>query len=192
MKDDLKPEVLQSAENPSVYGLVHAIYGRGKGKTTATVGLAVRAAGYGLQVSFVQFMKDGKSNEREILEYSPQIDYYCPGDHEWASLDKELMESQKMHALSCLDYVLQLPDTTNLLICDEILNVPLFGSYGNKSFTYDDIEEMIKNKRSDLELIITGLYCPDNLLELADYASEIQEVKHPFQQGITARPGIEY
>ena len=110
----------------------------------------------------------------------------------WASLENGLMESQKMHALFCLDYVLQLSEKTNLLICDEILNVPLFGSNGNMPFTYGDIGEVIKDKRSDLELVITGLYCPNNLLELVDYGSEIQEVRHPFRRGITARPGIEY
>ena len=193
MNGNLVEEILQNVENPSVYGMVHAIYGRGKGKTTAAVGLAVRAAGYGLQVSFIQFMKDGTSNERKVLEYIPQIDYYCPGDHEWASLDNGLMKEHKIHALSCLDYILQLPPTTNLLICDEILNVPLFGSNGNSPFTYEDIGELIiKSKRSDLELVLTGLYCPSNLLGLVDYASEIQAVKHPFQRGITARQGIEY
>jgi cob(I)alamin adenosyltransferase len=171
---------------------VHAIYGRGKGKTTAAIGLAVRAAGYGLNVSFVQFMKNSQSNETKALRYIPNIDYYCPGDYQWASLENGMLEPQKMHALACLEYVLEIPDTTNLLVCDEILNVPLFGTNGNRPFSYEDIEGYIRSKRSDLELVLTGLSLSKNLTDLVDYASEIQEKKHPFQRGILARPGIEY
>ncbi|MBN2422703.1 cob(I)yrinic acid a,c-diamide adenosyltransferase [Candidatus Woesearchaeota archaeon] len=186
-------EILNNIVDPSVYGMVHAIYGRGKDKTCAAIGIAIRAAGYGLKVAFVQFMKDGKSNERTILANIPQIDYFCPGEHEWADLNIGLVESQKRHALSCLEHILQLPYTTNLLVCDEILNVPLYGSRGNRPFTYSDIGEFItKCRKSNLELVLTGLCCPGNLLELVDYASEIREVKHPFQQGIQARAGIEY
>jgi cob(I)alamin adenosyltransferase len=179
--------------NPErTYGLVHAIYGRGKGKTTAALGMAVRSAGYGLNVSLVQFMKNGQSNEINALRYIPNLDYYCPGDHQWASIENGLLESQKNHALDCLEYVLDTPETTNLLVCDEILNVPLFGMNGNRPFSYEDIADCIKSKRSDLELVLTGLYLPENLKGLIDYASEIHERKHPFKRGISARPGIEY
>ena len=192
MKETLDVKSAAHIENPTCYGRVHAIYGKGKGKTTAALGLTIRAAGYGLNVAFVQFMKSGNNNERKVLENMPQIDYYCPGNHEWAYLKNGLIASQRLHALSCLEYALTIPDSTNMLVCDEILNVPLFGLNGNTPFTYQDIGDVIKIKRPDLELVITGLYCPPNLLELVDYASEIQEIKHPFQLGIKARPGIEY
>ena len=182
----------ETADDKNYYGKVHAIYGRGKGKTTAAIGLTVRTAGYGLKTSFVQFMKNGESNERRILDQIPEIDYYCPGNHGWASIRQGLVESQKYHALLCLEYALNVPEDTNMLVCDEILNVPLFGAKGDTAFTYEDIGELIKSKRSDLELVITGLQCPNELIELVDYASQIKKVAHPFQKGLIARPGIEY
>jgi len=184
--------ILSKSSEKTSYGFVHALYGQGKGKTSAAIGLAIRAAGCGLKVSFVQFMKDGKSNERKILESIPEIDYFCPGNHQWASRGKEMLKSQREHALSCMKYIFNLPEDKDLLICDEILNVPLYLDGNNKPLSYINLADYVRNKRPNLELVITGLYLPKNMVDLIDYASEIKEVKHPFKLGIKARPGIEF
>lgn len=174
------------------YGRTHLIYGGGKGKTTAALGLALRAIGNDLKVGFVQFMKDGKSGECEVLKSIPNVSYYCPGDHNWASLSKGLNSSQQYHALLCLDYAIKEMTFVDILVCDEILNVPLYDNKNNNTFSYDDINELIAIKPNNLELVLTGLYCPPILIESADYVSEICKIKHPFDSGIYARKGIEF
>ena len=170
--------------------MIHAIYGNGKGKTSSAVGMAIRAAGHGYEVGFVQFMKDGRSSETQILKNIPNIDYFCPGSHEWALPGMGLAESQQKHALCCLKYVLE--NEKDMLVCDEILNVPLFGLNGDKPFTYNDIGDMLQEKPPYMELVMTGLYLPSELEDICDYSSCIQPKKHPFDKGVMARPGVEY
>ncbi|HIG94491.1 MAG: ATP:corrinoid adenosyltransferase BtuR/CobO/CobP [archaeon GW2011_AR13] len=176
--------------NNDIYGYVHAIYGNGKGKTTSGIGLVHRALGYGLKVGIVQFMKGEKSNEIPELKQNSSVIYYSPGEFDWAFIEKGLTDKQRNHSLSCLNFVLNIPCDVNLLFCDEMLNVPLFGN-GNPAFNYKDIINMVKNKRKNLEFVMTGLKCPNEVLDVVDYAQEIKMIKHVFEKGIIARPGIE-
>ncbi len=195
------------------YGKVHVIYGYGAGKTSASVGRAIRAAGADLNVVYVSFMKGGKSNEVGLLRKIPGIDYYCPWAHDFIPNGGAPTESQVEHAMMALDYarscssgeqndwyhlyydkkVNQRDDLCNnnepeMLICDEILTAAFW-----RVIEWKDVVGLITGKRKDLELIMTGHFCPPEILCYADYASEINNIKHPYEDyGLKARIGIEY
>ena len=195
------------------YGKIHVIYGYGKGKTSTSVGYAIRAAGAGLKVVYVSFMKDGESSEVRVLRGVSGIDYYCPGAHDFIQVGCTPTESQVEHAMMALGYSRSCSDgnendwynlyyyknvnrrddpyhnkETDVLICDEILTAAGYGVIG-----CEDVVELIEGKRNDLELIMTGHYCPPEILCYADYASEIKNIKHPYEDyGLQARLGIEY
>ena len=164
--------------------LIHIYTGDGKGKTTSAVGCAVRAAGAGLKVMFVQLFKDGTSSELKILK---QLDGVCvkvlPLNHfTWEMTQSEVKEYAKsaialISENICLGY--------DLLIIDEFF--ALMTADGLTESTLSDII-----LRRDCELILTGRNAPKSFLKLADYVSDIQCVKHPFERGVPARKGIEF
>ncbi len=185
-------EKIISEEKPNEdYGKVHVLFGKGKGKTTSTLGITIRAAVSGLSVKYVQFMKGNDSNDSKVLKNFLNVDYFCPGNHDWAYLNEGLDEKQKKHAELCFSEIENMNNNYNILICDEILNVPFFSI--NKDFDYSKIKDLIKNKEKNLELVLSGLYCPESVLELSDYVSRIKNIKHPYStEGLPAREGIEY
>ncbi len=168
-------------------GLIHVYYGQGVGKTTRAVGLAVRAAGTGTQVDFVQFMKSGNSGEAGILESIPNIHYWCPGKHPFIlSRGPEIVHYE--HAEKALAYSLEAVERgTNLLICDEILDTILF-----KLLQKEQLLNLIKGCKGKVELVMTGRDALPEFLRLADYATEFVQKKHPYYGGMKARKGIEY
>ncbi len=168
------------------YGLIHAYYGKGVGKTTRAVGLAIRAAGAGKKVSFVQFMKSGDSSEVSILQSLENIDYFCPGKNEFIYCHEKPTSDQKNHALQAFEHSINCSNK-DLLICDEILDAYLFGS-----LSLNNLMVLIDNKDKNLELILTGQCVPETILEKADYVTEFICVKHPYDLGVEARKGIEY
>ena len=168
-------------------GLTHIYYGNGVGKTTRAIGLAIRAAGVGYNVVFVQFMKSGNSGEAIAFAGIPNIQYFCPGRHRFIlSKGPELAHYQ--HALKGLRYTLEAVNKkVQLVICDEILNTLLFGLLKKKQ-----IMDLIAQCTGRIELVMTGRTAPKELLDMADYASEMRQVKHPYYQGTKARLGIEF
>jgi cob(I)alamin adenosyltransferase len=169
------------------FGLIHIYYGSGVGKTTRAVGLAIRAAGEGLQVDFVQFMKSGKSGETAIFALVPNIHYWCPGEHPFI-LSSGPQSEHYDHANKGLTYALAVADKgTHLLICDEILDTLIFGILQK-----DQILELIGKCKGKADLVMTGRSAPAELLDQADYATEFVQIKHPYYSGSVARKGIEY
>ena len=169
------------------WGLIHTIFGRGVGKTTAAVGLAVRAAGAGLSVHFVQFMKSGDSAEIESMGCIPNIHYFCPGKHPWI-LEQGPDAVHREHALKAFNRALAAVDEeAQVLICDEILNTLLFGV-----LTIDQVTDLVSTCRGQVELVMTGSTAPPAIIELSDYVTELVQIKHPYYQGLDARRGIEY
>ena len=168
-------------------GLIHVYYGQGVGKTTRAVGLAIRAAGTGLQVDFVQFMKSGHSGETGILKEIPNINYYCPGKHPFIlSKGPEIVHYE--HAEKALEYSLEaLERGTHLLICDEILNTIIF-----KLLQKEQLLELMKKCKKKVELVMTGSDASPELIRTADYATEFVQKKHPYYSGAKARRGIEF
>jgi cob(I)alamin adenosyltransferase len=167
-------------------GLIHVCYGRGPGKTTRAVGLAVRASGAALHVHFVQFMKAGDSGEVDVLKRLPGIHYYCPGPHPFitpAGPGAVHLE----HAAKALAYSHEAIDRgAHVLVCDEILNTLIFGVLAPESVT-----GLMERCRGVVELVMTGSDAPDDIIRAADYATEFIQKKHPYYEGVQARPGIE-
>ena len=168
-------------------GLIHVYYGSGVGKTTRAVGLAIRAAGEGLRVDFVQFMKSGKSGETAIFALVPNIRYWCPGEHSFI-LSSGPQAEHYDHANRALTHALAVAEQgTPLLICDEILDTLIYGILHE-----EQILELIARCKGSVELVMTGRSAPPEILAQADYATEFVQIKHPYYRGSTARKGIEY
>ena len=168
-------------------GLIHIYYGQGTGKTTKAVGQAIRTAGTGLSVDFVQFMKSDNSGEVPILEKIPNVHYWYAGDHPFI-FSRGPEEIHYKHAQKALGYALKaIESETDLLICDEVLDTLLF-----KLLQKEQILDLMKRCKKKIGLIITGRDAPADFIELADHVVELIEVKHPYYSGARARRGIEY
>jgi cob(I)alamin adenosyltransferase len=172
-------------------GLVHIYTGDGKGKTTTAVGLAVRAFGSGMKVIFAQFLKGRESGEIKILEGLGPGFRVCrsgfAGKFTWQMDESELSETRKEQN-SFLDAVIAESSSGrwDMLVLDEILVAVDQGIIDESR-----VEELIKEKPEDLELVLTGRSAPESLVRIADYVSEIKAVKHPYEKRIEARKGIE-
>lgn len=167
-------------------GMVHIYTGDGKGKTTSAVGLAARCAGHGKKVIFYQFLKVTPTGELDSLKKlgvnvirvnSCEKFYFNMNDEE-----KYITKCETELTLKTL-----FTNTCAMLILDEILC-----AVDNGIINTDKIIEIIKNKPSDTELILTGRNMPAGLLEYADYVSEIKCMNHPYDKGIDARQGIDF
>jgi len=168
-------------------GLIHIYYGQGVGKTTRAVGLAVRAAGAGMQVDFVQFLKSGDSGEVAAFEKIPNIRYWCPGRHPFI-LSRGPEDTHYKHAARALRYAHEaIENGANLLICDEILNTAIFNLLQK-----EQLMEIVERCKKKVELVMTGRDAPPELIEMADYVTEFIQKKHPYYSGSGARRGIEY
>lgn len=168
-------------------GLCHIYYGQGVGKTTRAVGLAVRAAGVGLKVDFIQFMKSGTSGEILVFAQIPNIRYQCPGRHPFI-LSRGPEPIHYDHAAQSLHYALEaVADGSQVLICDEILNALIFGL-----LKPEEVKMLVRQCRGETELVMTGRKAPPEFVELADYVTELRQIKHPYYAGAKARRGIEY
>ncbi len=171
-------------------GLVHIYCGEGKGKTTCSVGLTVRACGYGLHVLFMQFLKSGDSSELKILKSLPGIDVLGTKPLKKFSFqmtEEEKEETRQINAEQFADMVKMLEnDHYDMLVLDEVL-----GSIEAGLLDDQLIVNFLKNRPEQLEVVMTGRYPTAELEELADYVSRIDKVKHPYDKGIPARAGIE-
>lgn len=170
-------------------GLIHIYCGDGKGKTTAAVGLAVRAAGAGKRVVFTQFFKNGNSSEVGMLKKLDNIQsIHCktvPGRF------KNMTEEQKAQARAdysqLLETVLTEAQTADLLVLDEAIS-----ACNNGTIREERIQQFLRTKQEGLEVVLTGRNPSAELLELADYVTEMKKRKHPFDKGIPARHGVEF
>jgi cob(I)alamin adenosyltransferase len=168
-------------------GFIHIYYGQGVGKTTRAAGLAIRAAGCGHQVDIVQFMKSGTSGEVAIYKQIPNIQYHCPGKHPFI-MTSGPRPVHREHAAKALDFAFEAIERgTNLLICDEILDTIIFNVLQK-----EQILKLIKKCKNKIELVMTGINAPAEIMKTADYVTELVQVKHAYYSGARARKGIEY
>lgn len=170
-------------------GLIQVYTGEGKGKTTAAFGQALRAAGQGLKVFIVQFLKGGReSGERIALKDHRLIHIEAFGRAGWIDRDRPEPEDKEM-AQQGLSRALAVMEEgkVDLLILDEV-NVAI--AYG--LLPLPEVLDLLNRKPRSLELILTGREAHPRILERADLVTEMHEVKHPAQKGIKARRGIEY
>ncbi|NOY97239.1 MAG: cob(I)yrinic acid a,c-diamide adenosyltransferase [Chlorobi bacterium] len=172
-------------------GLVHIYTGEGKGKTTSAVGLAARALGHNLKVCYVHFLKRPDlygDNEIQSLEKLGATILDFTGGH--PSFNKELTANQlKEEVREGLIYISEYVKTSppDLLIMDEILIAVRDGFLAEA-----ELIEFIEQKPPNMEVVLTGRDATGMLIEKADYVSYIQKIKHPFDQNIKSRKGIEY
>lgn len=174
--------------------LVQVFWGDGKGKTTSALGAALRACGNGYKVHLVQFMKNGSGNKEislpgEImaLEKFQNFSFKRFGTGNWI-IGKPNNEDIGQINLG-IEYMKECFEKDyDLIIADEILYAVQLGFIKE-----EEIIELIKKKPSNKELILTGSHKPlSKIFALADLISEIKKIKHPYDQGIIARKGIEY
>lgn len=149
--------------------------------------MAVRAAGGGILVDFVQFLKSGTSAEVAVLNKIPNIRYWCPGKHPFI-MSKGAQPLHIEHAQKAHEHALKaIENGCQILICDEILDTILFDLLEKKCLL--DLMERCKGK---VELVMTGRIASEELIEKADYVTELVQIKHPYYSGAIARKGIEY
>jgi len=171
-------------------GLVQVYTGNGKGKTTASLGLALRAMGHGYKVFMLQFMKGSKEyGELQAAEkYLPNLIIVQSGLETFVSKENPSQADIELarQGLETAKKVIK-EGHYDVVILDEI-NVALDFNL----IDLDEVIEMVKNKPERLELILTGRYVPSKLAEYADLISEVSLVKHPYYKGVPARKGIEF
>lgn len=169
-------------------GYVHVYTGLGKGKTTAAFGLALRAAGHGMRVWIGQFMKTGLCGEVEALRQNPLVHIEQFGRSRSAGFSRlspdDLAEADRglqraSAAVTSGDY--------GLVILDEIDIAVSFGLLNKKQLI-----DLIDARPESVELVATGRWAPQVLLERADLITEMREVRHYFHDGVPARAGIEF
>ena len=172
-------------------GLIHVYTGEGKGKTTAAFGLAKRAAGHGKKVLILQFLKSRTGNSGEMLsakktgikvikfrdQTTPLFDPKVRLPALKAAISKAVSRTVKEIKSGSYD----------VAVLDEFNTVLSCGYAAMK-----DAERIIEAKPEGLELIFTGRGAPAELIDLADYVTEMRMIKHPFKKGVKARKGIEF
>ena len=175
--------------NDGSLGRVHVITGPGKGKTTSAFGLAMRAAGHGLRVCIVQFMKTGEiTGEVLAAEQLKKVRVAQfgtgrfvggsgPSEDDRKSAQKAMAHARKQAVGGKCD----------LLVLDEINVAAFFGLVSAQ-----DVIDLLESRADGLEVILTGRNAPDEFVQYADYVSHIDTVKHPFEKGVSARKGIEW
>ena len=169
---------------------IHIYCGDGKGKSTAAMGLTVRAAGSGKKVILTQFMKNGSSSEFKVLETLPQVHIFsCKKSFGFIwNMTPEQKEAARTAYTELFDQVTRaaVEEKAFLLVMDEFMS-----AYNLGMIDKEKALKFLQEKPEGLEVVLTGRDPAPELLELADYVSEICKRKHPFDQGIPARKGIE-
>jgi len=170
-------------------GLLIIHTGKGKGKSTAAMGLAVRAIGNGMKVGIVQFVKGvWETGERVVLDKFPDLCVIkAMGEgFSWETQDRERDIAAARHAWEMAKEMINDP-SYNMVILDE-LNIVL--RYEN--LPLDEVVEVLQNKPEMLHVAVTGRNAKDELIEIADLVTEMTQIKHPFRSGVKAQVGIEF
>jgi len=166
---------------------IHVYTGNGKGKTTAALGLAVRASGYGMKTYIGQFMKGRHYGELTALHDHPCITIEQYGDVECVHRE-EITKKHVDQAQQGLKKVreIMLSNQYDIIILDEINVAVWFDLISTRQ-----VLELLDRRPKHVEIVMTGRRAPKALVEIADVVSEIKEIKHYYQRGIIARTGIE-
>jgi cob(I)alamin adenosyltransferase len=167
--------------------MIHIYTGEGKGKTTAALGLAIRAAGADKRVFIAQFLKGRQYSELNSLKKLKNITVQqfgticfvrkTPRPKDIMLAEEGLVKARKIIQSKRFDVVIL--DEINFVIHLKLLNI-------------EKIIEIIKSVPKNIELILTGRYASEQLIKLADYVTDMKEIKHPFRKKITGRKGIEF
>ncbi len=173
-------------------GLTIVYTGKGKGKTTAALGIALRATGYKKKICMIQFIKGswhyGEMESSKLLE--PEFEMVAIGKGFVGIIDdkspKEDHQKVAKEAIKISNEKIQ-SGKYDIIILDEInyaVNLNLI--------SLEDVLELIKSKPENVDLVLTGNYAKDEVIEAADIVTEMREIKHPFEKGIKAKEGIDF
>ena len=192
MTDSAKPGARTRAKEKSDEGMIIVYTGDGKGKTTAALGMAMRAVGRGWNVLMIQFGKGGwhyaelDSSQR----LAPEFEIIPMGLGFYKILDDAHTEQEHRDAAQnalAFARAQMLSGKYDMLILDEIN-----GSLAAGLVSLDDVLQFVDVKPKALTLVLTGRYAPQELVDCADLVTEMREIKHPYQKGILAQKGIDY
>ena len=180
---------MQDSNNQNTNGLLILFTGDGKGKTTAALGTALRAAGHGKRTGIVQFIKGTWTyGELDALKrFDDLIDLHVMGrGFTWKSED---LEKDKAIARQGWKQATEMIRSGNydLVILDELTYLMTYGFVDSH-----EVLAALADKPADLHIIVTGRGASKDLVDLADMVTDMQAVKHPYRDGIIAQPGIEY
>ena len=168
-------------------GYVHVYTGDGKGKTTAAIGLAIRAAGAGMRVFIAQFVKGMHYSELDPLDrYAAQITLKQYGRDCFIKNEPTQQDIQAaLHGLEEVKRILASGDY-QMVILDEA-NIATWYNL----FSADELVDLVRSKPDSVELVITGRNADPKVIAAADLVTEMKEIKHYYHRGVQARPGIE-
>ena len=177
-----------SSGKPFGPGLVEVFTGNGKGKTTAALGIVLRAIAHDLKVYIVYFMKGGYPyGEQQVFSRLPNVDFSVFG-HERLADPNNIKPEEKEEAKKALakarevissgDYDVVILDEVNIAAAWKLIDVA-------------EVLELVKSKPKDMELILTGRYADQSLIDAADLVTEMKKIRHPYDRGIRARKGID-
>ena len=187
--DSENSEAKNSGSAPG--GLIHVYYGDGKGKTTAAVGLAVRAAGCGKKVLVAQFFKGRPSGEVALLDALAEITVLRDDSSDkfmWEMNEEESAAyAASQAALLSEAWNLAVAGSYDLLVLDEVLYLPFY-----EIVSEQQLLDMLRSKPSQLEVVLTGHESGAALQQAADYVTQMVKLKHPYDAGIKQRRGIEF
>lgn len=174
-------------------GLVIIYTGNGKGKTTASLGMALRAVGQGMKVLMLQFVKSPEWNYGELVSakrLAPDFELRALGEGFVGIMGdrqpREVHEQAAQKALKMAEEEIK-QNRYDIIILDEIL-----GAIAGNLIAREQAENLLKIKPEKLHLILTGRHAPQELINQADLVTEMKEIKHPFQKGIPAARGIDF
>lgn len=167
-------------------GYIHVYTGNGKGKSTAAFGLALRALCAGKRVYIAQFVKSMKYNETKITELCSniQIEQFGRGCFITSEPQKEDIEQAQLGLEKCQDILAA--STYDVVILDELTIALYF-----KLITIEQAVTLLQNRNPAIEVVVTGRYAPQELINIADLVTDMQEVKHYYTQGVLSRDGID-
>ncbi|MGW8137037.1 cob(I)yrinic acid a,c-diamide adenosyltransferase [Sphingomonas zeae] len=170
-------------------GLIIVHTGKGKGKTTAALGMVIRAVGHDMRVGMVQFVKGAMTTgEAAVLARFPEVDFHAMGEgFTWNTQDRARDIATARTAWDEVKRMIADP-SYDLIVADE-LNIVLRYDY----LPLDEVLEVLATKGAMTHVVITGRNAPDALIEAADLVTDMTQVKHPFrEQGVKAQKGIEF
>ncbi len=170
-------------------GLVHLYCGDGKGKSTAAAGLALRAAGAGKRVLFLQFFKDGSSSEIGLLRQLPGVEVLvCPRHFgRFRNMSEEQRAEAKEAYTALFEEACRKAPEADLLVLDEAVS-----ACGHGVVPEEKLLGFLRDKPAELEVVLTGREPSEGLYAAADYITRMEKLRHPFDVGIPARKGIEF
>jgi len=171
-------------------GLIEVYIGDGKGKTSAVIGIVCRAKGHNLKVCYIYFHKNpekwGYGEFKILKKIGVDIFGFAKEHSHFEKVEKEKLREECLKGIEFIKKIYK-EKKYDIVVCDEILI-----SLRDGFLKEEEIIEIMEEKPENIELILTGRYITEKIIEKADLVSEIKKIKHPYDKGIKARKGIEF